>query len=96
MLACPHYCLPAKDICAHAVGIMLRAVFVLCHAQVAHQEQELDQAYDAVEKELRATECKDSTLVSAQENFSLPLFFCVASAWDPMSSDILPAKQVKS
>lgn len=74
MLACPHYCLPAKDICANAVGIMLMAVFVVCHAQVAQQERELDQAYDAVEKELRATECKDSTLVSAQENSPSPCF----------------------
>ena len=75
MLACPHYCLPAKDICAHAVGIMLRAVFVLCHAQVAHQEQELDEAYDAVEKELRATECKDSTLVRRPRKFLPALVF---------------------
>lgn len=32
-------------------------------AQVAQQEKELDEAYDAVEKILRATECKDSTPV---------------------------------
>ena len=34
-------------------------------AQVAQQERELDEAYDAVEKILRATECKDSTPVGS-------------------------------
>lgn len=40
-------------------------LYLLSIGQVAQQERELDQAYDAIEKELRATECKDSTPVGA-------------------------------
>ena len=33
---------------------------VTCGAQVAQQEAELDEAYDTLELELRATPCEDS------------------------------------
>ena len=44
-------------------------LYLLSIGQVAQQERELDQAYDAIEKELRAIECKDSTPVGAFCNF---------------------------
>ncbi len=38
---------------------------VTCGAQVAQQEAELDEAYDTLELELRATPCEDSNEVRA-------------------------------